>query len=260
MDLAFEEATNSGSELILANDPDADRLAVAIPEGEGWRMLSGDQVGLILAELCASKASAGNLANSIVSADISNLAAAHSLGYQQTLTGFKWISKVANLVYGYEEALGYCVDPKFTPDKDGITAALFIAQLAVELKEEGSDLAALLSQLNDIYGHIATSQISIRVTDLSIISTTMANLRRNPPEEFAGSQLEANDLLSAENPTDALVVSGGGSKLIFRPSGTEPKLKCYVQFQADSAASAVSGLEKLRQFASGLLDDAQQSV
>ena len=260
MDLAFEEATNSGSELILANDPDADRLAVAIPEGAGWRMLSGDQVGLILAELCASKASGGNLANSIVSADISSLAAAHSLGYQQTLTGFKWISKVPNLVYGYEEALGYCVDPEFTPDKDGITAALLISQLAVDLKEKGSDLAAFLSQLNDKYGHIATSQISIRVTDLSIISTTMANLRRNPPGEFAGSQLEANDLLSAENPTDALVVSGGGAKLIFRPSGTEPKLKCYVQFQADSAASAASGLEKLRQFASGLLDDAQQSV
>jgi phosphomannomutase len=260
MDLAFEEATNSGSELILANDPDADRLAVAIPEGEGWRMLSGDQVGLILAELCASKASGGNLANSIVSADISNLAAAHSLGYQQTLTGFKWISKVPNLVYGYEEALGYCVDPEFTPDKDGITAALLISQLAVDLKEKGSDLAAFLSQLNDKHGHIATSQISIRVTDLSIISTTMANLRRNPPGEFAGSQLEANDLLSAETPTDALVVSGGGAKLIFRPSGTEPKLKCYLQFQADSAASAASGLEKLRQFASGHLDDAQQSV
>ena len=257
MDLAFEEATSSGSELILANDPDADRLAVAIPQGNGWQMLSGDQVGLILAELCASKASAGNLANSIVSADIASLAAAHSLGYQQTLTGFKWISKVPNLIYGYEEALGYCVDPEFTPDKDGITAALLIAQLAVEIKEQGSDLAAFLSKLHEKYGHIATAQISIRVTDLSIISKTMANLRLTPPKQFLDSQLQTNDLLSAENPTDALVVSGGGAKLIFRPSGTEPKLKCYLQFQADSAASAASGLERLRIFASALLDDAQ---
>ncbi|MDA8549482.1 phospho-sugar mutase [Aquiluna sp.] len=257
MDLAFEHATATSSELILANDPDADRLAVAVSEGEGWRMLTGDQVGLILAELCAKDATAGNLANSIVSADITNLAKSHSLGYQQTLTGFKWISKVPDLVYGYEEALGYCVDPQYTPDKDGITAALLIAQLAVELKAQGSNLSEHLAGLLDRYGHIATSQVSIRVTDLSIISTTMANLRRNPPKEFSGSQLETEDLLNAENPTDALVVTGGGAKLIFRPSGTEPKLKCYLQFQADSAASAASGLERLRIFASALLDDAQ---
>jgi phosphomannomutase len=232
-------------------------LAVAVSESEGWRMLTGDQVGLILAELCAKDATAGNLANSIVSADISNLAKSHSLGYQQTLTGFKWISKVPDLVYGYEEALGYCVDPQYTPDKDGITAALLIAQLAVELKAQGSNLSEYLAELLDRYGHIATSQVSIRVTDLSIISTTMANLRRLPPTEFSGSQLETEDLLSAENPTDALVVTGGGAKLIFRPSGTEPKLKCYLQFKADSAASAASGLERLRIFASALLDDAQ---
>src|SRR6056300_213665 len=234
MDLAFERATATSSELILANDPDADRLAVAVSEEDGWRMLTGDQVGLILAELCAKGATNGNLANSIVSADISNLAKSHSLGYQQTLTGFKWISKVPDLVYGYEEALGYCVDPKYTPDKDGITAALLIAQLAVELKAQGSNISEYLAELLDRYGHIATSQVSIRVTDLSIISTTMANLRRNPPKEFSGSQLETEDLLNAENPTDALVMTGGGAKLIFRPSGTEPKLKCYLQFQADS--------------------------
>ena len=260
MDLAFAHATATSSELILANDPDADRLAVAVSQGDGWRMLTGDQVGLILAELCAKKATAGNLANSIVSADISNLAKSHSLGYQQTLTGFKWISKVPDLVYGYEEALGYCVDPKFTPDKDGITAALLIAQLAVELKAQGSDLSEYLAELFDRYGHIATSQVSIRVTDLSVISKTMANLRRQPPTEFSGAQLETEDLLSAKNPTDALVVSGGGAKLIFRPSGTEPKLKCYLQFEAASAASAAIGLERLREFASSLLDDAQQSA
>ena len=260
MDLAFEHATATGSELILANDPDADRLAVAIADGGSWKMLTGDQVGLILAELCAGKSTSGNLANSIVSADISNLAKAHTLGYQQTLTGFKWISKVPNLIYGYEEALGYCVDPEFTPDKDGITAALMIAQLAVELKASGSNLSEYLSMLLDTYGHVATSQVSIRVTDLSVITNTMKKLRDNPPSMFLGAELETQDLLDSDTPTDALVVAGNQAKLIFRPSGTEPKLKCYLQFQGANADFASDGLEKLRSFASGLLDDAQRSA
>ena len=119
------------------------------------------------------------------------------------------------LVYGYQESLGYCVDPLYTPNTDAITAALLIAKLALELKAQGSNRSVYLAELLDPYGHIATSQVSIRVTDLSIISTTMANLRRLPPTEFSGSQLETEDLLSAENPTDALVVTGGGAKLEF---------------------------------------------
>ena len=260
MDLAFEHASKNSSDLILANDPDADRLAVAIPADGGWRMLTGDQVGLILAEVCATKVKTGNLANSIVSADISQLAKAHNLGYQQTLTGFKWISKVPNLVYGYEEALGYCVDPEFTPDKDGITAALLIAQLAAELKSEGSDLSKYLGSLQNKYGHLATSQVSIRVTDLSVIADAMSSLRNSPPREFEGRLLDAEDLLLSENPTDALIVSGDSLKLIFRPSGTEPKLKCYLQFQAENSELAVAGLSRLRDFASGLIDNAQQSA
>ena len=260
MNLAFEHASKNSSDLILANDPDADRLAVAIPSDGGWRMLTGDQVGLILAEVCATKVKTGNLANSIVSADISQLAKAHNLGYQQTLTGFKWISKGPNLVYGYEEALGYCVDPEFTPDKDGITAALLIAQLAAELKSEGSNLSKYLGSLQKKYGHLATSQVSIRVTDLSVIADAMANLRKSPPKEFEGRLLDAEDLLLSENPTDALIVSGDSLKLIFRPSGTEPKLKCYLQFQAENSELAIAGLSRLREFASGLIDNAQQSA
>lgn len=130
MDLAFQEGIRINADLILANDPDADRLAVAIPHGAEWTMLTGDEVGILLAEYCSSKAKAGAIANSIVSADISALAASYKLDYRQTLTGFKWISKVPNLIYGYEEALGYCVDPEFTPDKDGITAALIVAEIA----------------------------------------------------------------------------------------------------------------------------------
>lgn len=260
MDLAFAHASASRSDLILANDPDADRLAVAVPDGMGWKMLTGDQVGLILAEVCAERAQEGNLANSIVSADISALAKSHGLGYEQTLTGFKWISKVPGLVYGYEEALGYCVDPKFTPDKDGITAALLIADLAVRLKSKGASISQYLGELLDKYGHIATSQVSIRVTDLSIISKTMSNLRANPPAAFDGARLTTEDLLKSANPTDALVLSGGGAKLIFRPSGTEPKLKCYLQYKAESSELASEGLENLRKFATELLDDAQRSA
>ena len=260
MDLAFEHASATGSELILANDPDADRLAVAVPSAGGWRMLTGDQVGLILAEQCSKNSTQGNLANSIVSADISQLAKAHGLGYQQTLTGFKWISKVPQLVYGYEEALGYCVDPEFTPDKDGITAALLIAQLAVELKAEGISLEQHLEQLHEKYGFIATSQVSIRVSDLTLISRTMANLRMSPPKELDGQRLEAKDLLKDANPTDALIISSDEAKLIFRPSGTEPKLKCYLQFQAKNSKLAEAGLERLRDFATGVLAAAQQTV
>ena len=260
MDLAFAHAREYSSDLILANDPDADRLAVAVPTETGWQMLTGDQVGLILAEVTASKARAGNLANSIVSADISQLAAAHNLGYEQTLTGFKWISKVPKLVYGYEEALGYCVDPEFTPDKDGITAALLIAQLAAELKSEGSNLLEYLFSLQNKYGHLATSQVSIRVTDLSIIAKTMESLRENPPAAFEDRELVTNDLLHSGNPADALVVSGDGVKLIFRPSGTEPKLKCYVQFSAENSDLAAAGISRLREFATGLIDAAQQNA
>lgn len=260
MDLAFEQASRNLSDVILANDPDADRLAVAVPSDGGWRMLTGDQVGLILAEVCANKVNTGNLANSIVSADISQLAKAHNLGYEQTLTGFKWISKVPELVFGYEEALGYCVDPQFTPDKDGITAALLIAQLAAQLKSEGSDLLDYLEGLKNKYGHLATSQVSIRVTDLSVIAGTMAKLRTNPPQNFEGRPLVTKDLLASNNPTDALIVSGDSLKLIFRPSGTEPKLKCYLQFQAENSELADVGINRLREFASGLIDDAQQSA
>lgn len=253
MDLAFEAAIADGSNLILANDPDADRLAVAVPEGDGFRMLTGDEVGLILAHEIASGAESGSLANSIVSADISGVAERFGIDYQQTLTGFKWISKVPNLIYGYEEALGYCVDPSQTPDKDGITAAVLIAEIASNVLASGSTLAEHLVQLQQSYGEVSTGQVSIRVQDLSVISNVMAAVRANPPAEFLGEPLKLSDLSKSEKlRTDAVILESAKARLIFRPSGTEPKLKCYLQFRGPKA-----GLEELRNFASELISSYQ---
>ena len=252
MDLAYATATDEGSDLILANDPDADRLAVAVPTSNGWQMLTGDQVGLILANYVASKTTSGTLANSIVSANLESLARSFNLPYEQTLTGFKWISKVPNLVFGYEEALGYCVDPSHTPDKDGITAALLIAEIAADLKAEGSSLLELLSELNQQFGEISTGQVSIRVQDLQVISKIMQHVRSNPPLEFEGP-LTSTDLAKDEKlKTDAVILHNKKVRMIFRPSGTEPKLKCYLQVNGSAA-----DLEKLKQFAANYLADAQ---
>lgn len=255
MDLAYREAGRTNVDLILANDPDADRLAVAIPEGHEWKMLTGDEVGLLLADYCSSKAESGAIANSIVSANISSVAEAYGLDYQQTLTGFKWISKVPNLIYGYEEALGYCVDPKHTPDKDGITAALLVAEIAADLADAKLSLRDKLGELSDRFGHTSTGQVSIRVSDLSVIDKVMTFVREMPATSFEGV-LEKNDLLQSEKlKTDAVILSNEKARLIFRPSGTEPKLKCYLQYKGDQI-----GLAKLKEFASDLLRSAQQTA
>ena len=249
MDLAFAHATKHHSDLILANDPDADRLAVGF--GNPARMLTGDQVGLILADLMAQNG-AQVIANSIVSQDLTPVANERGIQYQQTLTGFKWISKVEGLDYGYEEALGYCVDPEFTPDKDGITAALLIAELASKLHTAGHNLSTEITRLNDLYGQSATGQVSIRVSDLSVIAKVMAGLRKQPPTQILSQGVVLEDFMTRAgyDRTDALVFSNNQIKVIFRPSGTEPKLKCYLQFRGDNSES---GLADLKKWASDLI-------
>ncbi len=242
MDLAFELAKEIAADLVIANDPDADRVAIGY--GNPPRLLTGDQVGIILAEHLAAKG-AKVIANSIVSQDLSPIAARHGIDYQQTLTGFKWISKVPNLDYGYEEALGYCVDPEFTPDKDGITAALLIAEVASELKAQGKDLGDELTRLAKLYGESATGQVSIRVQNLSVIEHVMRGLRAEPPTEILGRKVQLEDFLlrSGNQKTDALVLSNSELKVIFRPSGTEPKLKCYLQLRGNGAKAELAQLE-----------------
>ncbi|MER0447895.1 phospho-sugar mutase [Streptomyces sp. Edi4] len=240
MDLAFAtarrvESRDGGVDLVIANDPDADRCAAAVKDRDGqWRMLRGDEVGALLAAHLVAKGVSGVFAESIVSSSLlGRIAEAAGLGYEETLTGFKWIARVEDLRYGYEEALGYCVDPEGVRDKDGITAALVFAELASVLKEQGRTVLDLLDELALAHGLHATDQLSVRVEDLTVISDAMARLREQPPLSLAGLAVtKAEDLTEGTEhlpPTDGLRYYLEGARVIVRPSGTEPKLKCYLE-------------------------------
>ncbi|MFH9073513.1 phospho-sugar mutase [Streptomyces alboflavus] len=239
MDLAFATAREARPDLVIANDPDADRCAVAVPVGDGdWRMLRGDEVGALLAAHLVRRGVAADgprtFAESIVSSSLlGRIAEKAGLGYEETLTGFKWIARVDGLRYGYEEALGYCVDPEGVRDKDGITAALLVTELASGLKEEGRTLLDLLDDLAVEHGLHATDQLSVRVEDLSLIAAAMRRLREQQPERLAGLAVtRAEDLTKGTEtlpPTDGLRYTLDGARVIVRPSGTEPKLKCYLE-------------------------------
>ncbi|MFE7465599.1 phospho-sugar mutase [Streptomyces sp. NPDC057499] len=237
MDLAFATARRAAPDLVIANDPDADRCAVAVPDpaaAGGWRMLRGDEVGALLAAHLVDRGARGVLAESIVSSSLlGRIAEKAGLGHEETLTGFKWIARVDGLRYGYEEALGYCVDPEGVRDKDGITAALVVAELASVLKERGRTLLDLLDDLAVAHGLHATDQLSVRVEDLSVISDAMRRLRETPPTALAGLPVaSAEDLTRGSDllpPTDGLRYRLDGARVIVRPSGTEPKLKCYLE-------------------------------
>ncbi|KUL62445.1 phospho-sugar mutase [Streptomyces sp. NRRL S-1521] len=236
MDLAFATAarTTPAPDLVIANDPDADRCAAAVKDGDEWRMLRGDEVGALLAAHLVKRGARGTFAESIVSSSLlSRIAAKADLPCEETLTGFKWIARVEGLRYGYEEALGYCVDPDGVRDKDGITAALLLTELASELKEEGRTFLDLLDDLAVEHGLHATDQLSVRVEDLSLITDAMRRLREQPPTELAGLPVtKAEDLTRGTEtlpPTDGLRYTLDGARVIVRPSGTEPKLKCYLE-------------------------------
>ncbi|WP_326785864.1 phospho-sugar mutase [Streptomyces sp. NBC_00151] len=234
MDLAFAAARAAEPDLIIANDPDADRCAVAVKAGADWRMLRGDEVGALLAEHLVRRGVRGVFAESIVSSSLlGRIAEGAGLPYEETLTGFKWIARVEGLRFGYEEALGYCVDPEGVRDKDGITAALLVTELASELKEQGRTLLDLLDDIAVAYGLHATDQLSVRVEDLSVIANAMRRLREQPPTELAGLAItKAEDLTRGTDrlpPTDGLRYTLDGARVIVRPSGTEPKLKCYLE-------------------------------
>ncbi|WP_042165475.1 phospho-sugar mutase [Streptomyces sp. NBRC 110035] len=262
MDLAFATARAAGPDLVIANDPDADRCAAAVKDtaaggGDGeWRMLRGDEVGALLAAHLVRRGVRGTFAESIVSSSLlARIAEQAGLPHEETLTGFKWIARVEGLRYGYEEALGYCVDPDGVRDKDGITAALLLAELASELKEEGRTLPDLLDDLAVAHGLHATDQLSARVEDLSLIADAMRRLRGNPPAELAGLPVtEAEDLTRGTDtlpPTDGLRYTLRGARVIVRPSGTEPKLKCYLEVVVPVAAR--DGLPAARTEAAALL-------
>ncbi|OKL46319.1 phosphomannomutase [Boudabousia liubingyangii] len=256
MDLALELAASVGADLVLANDPDADRCSAAIADVQNpgkYRQLAGDEIGALLgwqaAEFWSENAqqreadglnmfgpgTTGTLACSIVSSRLlSQIAQSHQMNFQATLTGFKWISRTENLVFGYEEAIGFCVDPQHVRDKDGITACVRLASLAQELKREGRTLQDVLDDLAREHGLYLTSPLSIRVENLALIQEGLKNLKERGVESLAGSKVvEFADLSTGYQGlpgTDGfLILTEAQDRVIVRPSGTEPKLKCYLE-------------------------------
>ena len=238
IDAALELARSVGADLAVANDPDADRCAVAVPDPAaegGWRMLRGDELGALLGEFLLSSRPAGVAACSIVSSSLlGKIAAAYGVGYVDTLTGFKWIGRVPELVFGYEEALGYCVDPAAVKDKDGVSTLVRVLQLGAQAKAAGRTLLDLLDDLAKKYGLHATDQLAVRVDDLSLITAAMNRLRATPPTSLGGHAVERVEDLNEGSetlpPTDGLRYTlSAGARVVVRPSGTEPKLKCYLE-------------------------------
>jgi phosphomannomutase len=253
IDLALAAARSHNADLVIANDPDADRCAAAIKDRDGqWRMLRGDELGVIFGEWIARSTPTGTFGNSIVSSSILKKISAHyGIDFREVLTGFKWLAKIDNLSFGYEEAIGYAVDSQTVNDKDGISAAIFLAQIATTLAEDGRDLNDLLDEVWARHGFHGTEQISIRVSDMKAITVLLAGLRNDPPQMIAGRVVESIDDLAAPRdglpPTDGLRIwLSGGVRIIIRPSGTEAKLKCYVEVITPDSESAEKVLADLR--------------
>jgi phosphomannomutase len=258
MDLAMALAQRHDVDLVVANDPDADRCAAAVPTPHGWRMLRGDEVGVLLAHHLMRRGRTGTWAASIVSSSLlGRMAATIGQPYVETLTGFKWIGRVEGLAFGYEEALGYCVDPEHVRDKDGVSALLLLCEIAAGAKAEGRGLDDLLDDIAAEHGLHATDQLSVRVTDLGEIGAAMARLRATPPTSLGGLEVVAVDDLAAGSadlpPTEGLRYRlAEGGRVIVRPSGTEPKLKCYLEVVI--AVNPQDGVEAARIAAAGRLD------
>jgi phosphomannomutase len=236
-DAVLELAAEVGADLAIALDPDADRCAVGVPENGSWRMLTGDETGALLgAHIMSTLDESAHrdplvATTSVSSTLLRSLADERGVRFAETLTGFKWLVRAGDgagtgLVYAYEEALGHCVDPEHVRDKDGLSAAALACDVAATAKAGGTSLPAQLAELFARHGVHRTGQVSVRVTDLGVIAATMRALRSAPPAELAGTAVTTRDLLPD---TDALVLTGDGLRAVVRPSGTEPKLKCYLQ-------------------------------
>ncbi len=246
LDLAIEVAKKHNAEFIIANDPDADRLAVAVPDAQGnWKPLHGNVIGCYLGWYLAKQYHAqgkkGVLACSLVSSPaLAEIAKKYGFDSEETLTGFKYIGKVNGLLFGFEEALGYLVDPDKVRDKDGISAAIVFLDLVRSLKKEGKTLADYAADFTKEFGAYVSGQISIRVSDLSEIGKLMSALRNNPPAEVGGFKVATFlDHTKTDRQSDILVfVLENGSRLIARPSGTEPKIKFYLDARGTDPKNA----------------------
>lgn len=244
LDLSYATADAAKADLIIANDPDADRLAVAIPSADGWRALTGNEVGMLLGWR-AAEAGAKQLAASLVSSPaLGAVARAYGIEFTETLTGFKWVSRVPGLDYGYEEALGYLVDPEKVRDKDGISAAVAFLDLADSLAASGVSIDQHLERFAEKFGAFASGQVSVRVTDVAEIPRIMARVRATPPAVLGGAAVIGVD--DFETGIGGFPPSNivrfrleGGSRVIVRPSGTEPKVKVYLDATSARGSGAV---------------------
>lgn len=263
LDLSLALAARTSADLVVANDPDADRLAVAVPDRDGsWRALTGDELGVLLAShlLARGRLTGGAAAASMVSSSLlGKVAAAAGVDFSATLTGFKWISKVPGLRFGYEEALGFCVDPEGVKDKDGISALLVALELAAGLKASGRTLLDALDDVYAAHGVHLTAQVSLRYNDISLIGTLMSRLRATPPTTFG--ELAVTGVDDFATGIDGLPATDGlrfrldgDARVIVRPSGTEPKLKAYLEVVepagGDVATATVTARAALDQLAS----------
>jgi phosphomannomutase len=253
IDLALAKAREVNADLVIANDPDADRCAAAINDPlVGWRMLRGDEIGVILGEWIARTHPKGTFGNSIVSSSaLRKICAHYGVKFQEVLTGFKWLAKIEDLSFGYEEAIGYSVDSKTVNDKDGISAAIFLAQIATDLAKSGLALSDLLNEVWSRHGFHGTEQISIRVSDMSSIARLLTSLRQSPPREIAGRAVKSIDDLAAPQdglpPTDGVRIwLDGDIRVIVRPSGTEAKVKCYIEVVTATSAESQKLLDEIR--------------
>lgn len=263
-DAVLALAREIDADLAIALDPDADRCAIGVPDAGSWRMLTGDETGVLLGDHILSTLDRAEhpdplVATTLVSSTmLRSLAADRGVRFAETLTGFKWLVRAADgagtgLVYAYEEALGHCVDPEQVRDKDGISAAVLACDMTASAKAAGTTLTSRLGELSTLYGVHHTGQVSVRVTDLGVIAETMRRLRAQPPGELAGTSVTTRDLLPD---TDALILTGDGLRVVVRPSGTEPKLKCYLQVVEDSG----SGLDIAGQRAAQRLGELRSAV
>ncbi|QPK93969.1 phospho-sugar mutase [Actinomyces sp. zg-332] len=236
LELAIALAKKKNADIILANDPDADRCSVAIKTAKGYRQLNGDEIGSLLGNLVASQHKNKDvyLANSIVSSRLlSHIASSHNVKHTETLTGFKWIARTPKLVFGYEEAIGFCLDPDTIRDKDGISACLAIACYADALNDRNKTLQDILDIFALKFGLHFTSQLSIRAKQ-DLIEHGLENLKYNPPTFLASSKVvKIVDLMKPTNglePTPGYIFyTAANDRIIVRPSGTEPKIKCYIE-------------------------------
>jgi phosphomannomutase len=265
-DLLLELAADVDADVAIALDPDADRCAVGIPTVTGWRMLSGDETGWLLGDFVLSQTEPGEvMAGSVVASTVVSsrmlaaIAAAHGAQHVETLTGFKWLARAdaglagSTLVYAYEEAIGHCVDPAAVRDKDGISAAVLACDLVAALRNEGRTPADALDALALRHGVHTTSAVSVPAD-----ATLVDRLRANPPTHLGDQPVEVTDLLDrrGQQRTDALIYRGESVRVAIRPSGTEPKVKAYLEIRLPPSENVPAALT----VAARLLDELRADV